>query len=364
MNDSKGKIGFLQLLMIMMLFNGLLSHVIVNPMLLDSAGRDAWISVLMTAALYVPWCAVLVYIMNKSGRQKLQPWLARQTSPLVSWLLLAPVVLQLYFIGGMTIVHTAIWTISNYLPATPQLVLIVALVFVCHYSASHGIRTIAIGAGLLLPAVVCLGYFVSIANTPEKDWPLLKPFLENGLKPAFNGMIFAGGAFVEIALLLLFQHRLKTKVKAWQLMSLALILVYITLGPIVGAITEFGPKEAAKQMVSPYEQWRLVKLGNYVEHVDFLSVFQWLAGATVRISLSQYLLADMMPFRKPKSRKRFILYISLSYVAMAIVVSRITTFYLGLFEIYIQITLVVTLALTTVWAIVARFAKPAKEEPI
>lgn len=364
MNHSKGKIGFLQVFMLMMLFNGLLSHVILNPMLLDAAGRDAWIAVLLAAALYLPWCVLLVYIMRKADGQKLQPWLAQRTSPFISWLLMVPVILQLYAIGVMTILQTTIWTVTNYLPATPQFVLTIAILFVCHYSAVHGIRTIAIGSGILLPIVVCLGYFVSIANTSEKDWHLLMPLFENGWPPVLDGMLFAGGAFVELSLLLLLQHRMKKKVRVWQAMLLALVLVYITLGPIVGAITEFGPKEAAKQMVSPYEQWRLVKLGNYIEHVDFLSVFQWLAGATVRISLSLYLLADLFPFRKPKPRNRLITVITVSFIALTILISRYNTFYLGMFEKYISLVLIVTLALTFIWFVIALFSKPAKEGTI
>ncbi|TMV45521.1 spore gernimation protein [Paenibacillus mesophilus] len=356
-----GKITFIQAFMVMMLFNGLTSHVIVNPMLLDASGRDAWITVLLTGALYVPWCAVLVYIMNKSRGQKLQTWLTRQTNAFVAWLLLIPVCIQLYLIGIMTILHTTIWTVSNYLPATPQYVLIIALVVVCHICAKYGLGTIAVGAGILLPVVVCLGYFVSIANHTEKDYNLLRPILENGWSPVIDGSVYAGGAFVELFLLLLLQHRLKKKARAWQVMLLGLVLVYITLGPIVGAITEFGPKEAAKQMVSPYEQWRLVKLGNYIEHVDFLSVFQWLAGASVRISLAQFLLADILPFRTPKSRGRFITIITLSFLAMAVLISQYNTFYLQMFQYYFPISLIITLIITTTWAVLAWFAKPAKE---
>lgn len=361
MANSKAGISFLQLFMLMMLFNGLISHVIVNPVLLDAAGRDAWISVLLTAVLYLPWCALVVYIMRKSNGQKLQPWLAQQTTPLLSWLMLAPIGLQLYLIGIMTLLHTTIWTVANYLPATPQYVLIIVTIVISHYTAIHGIRTIAIGSGILLPLVVCLGYFVSIANTSDKDWFMLKPFLEQGWKPVFNGMLFAGAAFCEITLVLLLQHQLKTKVKVWQMTLLGLVLVYITLGPIVGAITEFGPKEAAKQMVSPYEQWRLVKIGSYIEHVDFLSVFQWLSGAMVRISLAQFLLADLLPFRKTQSRNRFTLIITLSYIVLAIVMSRYHSFYLEMFEKYLIISLFAILTLTSIWIVIAWFAKPFKE---
>lgn len=361
MDGTKDKIGIVSIIMVMMLFNGLLSHVIVNPLVLDASGRDAWISVLMTAVLYIPWCALLVYIMKKSGQQKLRTWLSNQTNPIITWLILAPICVELFMIGVMTIIQTEIWTVTNYLPATPQYIMIIVLVLVCYYSAYNGIHTIAIGAGILLPLVVLFGYFVSFANMTEKDYTLLKPFLEHGWKPAMDGMVYVGGALVEIMLMLMLQHRLKSKMQFWQMMLLGTILVYITLGPLVGAITEFGPKEAAKQMVSPYEQWRLVRIGNYIEHVDFLSVFQWLAGATVRISLAQFLLADIISFKKAKTRGWFILIITLSFLVFSIIITNQTSFYLLMYKIYFPISLIFTMIITIVLAFIAWRAKPAKE---
>lgn len=364
MDNTAGKIGFVQIAMVMMLFNGLASHVIINPLLLDASGRDAWIAVLLTAVLFIPWCALPVYIMKKSGRKPLPAWLAERTNRFVSWMLLVPVLIQLYLIGSMTVAQTAIWTITNYLPSAPQTIIAACLVLACHYSARGGLNTIAVGSGVLLPVVVCLGLFVATANVTEKNLALLKPLLENGWKPVASGMVYAGGAFVEVMLIVLLQHRLKKEVRTWQMMLLGVLLVWITLGPIVGAISEFGPREAAKQMVSPYEQWRLVKLGNYFEHVDFLSVFQWLAGASVRISLAQFLFVELLPVRSPQTRNRILLGVSLSFIAVSLATGTYQVYFVRAFEQYFRISLVVTLIVTTVWAAIAFFAKPAnaKEE--
>ncbi|GGF98999.1 endospore germination permease [Paenibacillus aceti] len=362
MNKSSGKINVIQIFMIIMLFNGLLSHVIVNPILLDASHRDAWISVLLTAVLFIPWSVLIVYIMKKSDRQPLQQWLAQQTSPLLSWIMLIPVVILLFIIGNMTITQTTVWTVSNYLPATPQNLIIFALLLVCHYSAMHGMTAIAIGSGILLPAVLTLGYFVSISNMPEKDWLLLLPILEHGMGPVVNGMVYVGGAFAELFLILLFQHHLKKTMRPWHIILLSLLLVYISLGPLIGAITEFGPEESAKQMVSPYEQWRLVKLGNYVEHVDFLSVFQWLAGATIRISLAQFMIAELFAYQNPRLRKWIIRLISTIYLILAIALKQYNTFYLGLFKLVLVATLILSVVLTTCWALIAWFSKPAAKE--
>ncbi|OCT14312.1 spore gernimation protein [Paenibacillus pectinilyticus] len=361
MDQSKGKIGLVSIIMVMMLFNGMVSHVIANPLILDASGRDSWITVILTAVVYLPWCALIVYIMKKSGQQQLQTWLSNQTKPWIAWLILAPICLELFFIGGMTVIQTEIWTITNYLPATPPYVLIIALLFVCYYSAKHGIQTIAICAGILLPTVVMLGFFVSIANTSEKDWRLLQPFLEHGWKPAMNGMIYCGGALVEIIMMLILQHRLKSQMRVWQMILLGAILAFITLGPLIGAITEFGPQEAAKQMVSPYEQWRLVKIGSYMEHLDFLSVYQWLAGATVRISLAQFMLADLFSFKNASKRSRFILLISLCYLAFSLIVTKFTTFYLWMYKIYFPVFLTTSMIITIVLTVLAWMSKAEKE---
>ncbi|MDF2651205.1 MAG: spore gernimation protein, partial [Paenibacillus sp.] len=202
MNSSSGKINFIQVCMILMLMNGLMNHVIVNPMLLDAAGRDAWISVLFAGVLFVPWSILLVTFMRRAGYQKLQPWLAQSTNAFFSWLLVIPMGILMYLIGVMTVVHTSIWTITNYLPSTPKLAVVIPLTLICFVFAKSGLRVIAIGSGLLLPLVVVLGYFVSLSNTPNKDFMLLKPIFENGLQPAVNGMIYAGGGFIELIVIL------------------------------------------------------------------------------------------------------------------------------------------------------------------
>ncbi|TBL70504.1 endospore germination permease [Paenibacillus thalictri] len=361
MIHSNEKISFLQACMIFALMNGLTSHVVINAVLLDASGRDAWITVLATGVIYIPWCVLLVYIMRKMNYQRLQFWMAEHSSPLVSWLLIAPLCLQLYSIGGLTVIHTTVWTITNYLPATPKLALILPIVLFCWYCASAGIRTIAVSAGMLLPLVIMLGIFVSVANASEKDFYLLKPFLEDGWKPVMNGMIFAGGSLLELSLILVMQHRIKSEVKVWQIVLFGLFIVGITLGPILGGITEFGPKEAAKQMTSPYEQWRLVKIGDYVEHVDFFSVYQWLAGATIRISAAIFLMADILPFRTDKWRKRFMFLVMLSYIVLPMLPISQNAYYLWMYHVHIPVFLAVSLALTVIWTVMSLYTKPVKE---
>ncbi|SFE27128.1 spore germination protein (amino acid permease) [Paenibacillus algorifonticola] len=353
------KVSFLQICMILMMTVGLMNHVIVNPLILDASGRDAWISVLLAGILFLPWCFLLVLFMKKSGQQKLHPWLASKTNPFIAWLMIIPICLQLLFIGGFTLIDTVRWATTNYMPGTPRSALIITLCLVCCYFAISGIRMIAIAAGIMLPIVIVLGYFVAIANTPEKDYRLLQPVLENGWQPAIHGMIYVGGGFVEIIMVLAIQHRIKSRVKAWQLLILAVLLIYITLGPIIGGITEFGHIEAAKQMESPFEQWRLVKFGN-IEHVDFLSEFQWLSGAVIRTSFAMFLLGELIPFRKKKATRQLIQLLTLGYILLGFIPINGYSSYLWLYHYYFPVTLATVLVLSALFIAIALLKRQRK----
>src|SRR5699024_2256361 len=121
-----------------------------------------------------------------------------------------------------------------------------------------------------------------------KDFSLMLPMLEHGYDPVFRSIIYQGSGMVEIFLFLMLQHKFQSEFKYRHFLVTALILTYLTLGPLVGAIEEFGPKQAAMQRYPAYEEWGLARLGAYIEHVDYLSIYQWLTGAFIRITLFLY----------------------------------------------------------------------------
>lgn len=364
MTKPASTINFLQAAIILMLMNGLANHVIVNPMILDASGRDAWLSVLAAGALFLVWTTMLLWLMRRSGQRPLKDWLASRTHPFVSWLLVLPLCAQLYLIGGMTTIHTSTWTLTNYLPTSPRTLLVVSLAVVCALPAIWGLRSIAILSAFLLPVVIALGYFVSFSNMKHKDFTLLVPVAEHGIQPIWSGVVYASGGFVELIALVAMQHRLNVKVKLWKMLAYACVSVYVMLGPVIGAITEFGPTEAMLQMESPYEQWRLVKIGDYIEHIDFFSIFQWLSGASIRISLSVYLLLELLGIRNARAKTGAAVGAIASYVAVGMLPINEYDFYLWMYRYYFPISLFVMLAVSAAWMLVALFGKPERKAGI
>lgn len=357
------KISIMELCILFILTNGLVSHVIINPLILGASGRDAWLVPIGSFVGLIGWSSILYFIIKRSGQEKLQPWLAKKTGKILSWLLILPIYAQVFIVGASTTLHTSSWTAVNYLPATPQFAVVLILLAICCYCAIAGLRAIAIGAGALLPFVVMLGYFVAIANSPHKEFRFLTPILEHGWGAFWEGMVFAGGCYVELVLLIVLQHHLKARVKLWHLIVLAAILTHIMAGPIIGAITEFGPHEAAKQVESPFEQWRLVKIGDYIEHVDFFSVFQWMAGASVRIALTLYLLADLLPIRRKRTRTKIIVVMSFVFLAISMLPISRETFHV-LIKYYYQSSLYVIGIVALIWLGISFIGKSAKERSL
>lgn len=294
-NKTGFAIGTIPSFSIIALAVGLMNHVMVIPSLLQEAKRDAWLSVLAMILPYIIWTLILYYIMKKTKQQPIVTWLLGNYGTVISVAFRFFFIAYLFLIIVLTVKETTTWTHASYLPKTPQLVLSVSLILLCCYAVHFGLRTIAITAGILLPFVVVFGDFVMSSNLPKKNYALLTPIMEHGVEPVLKGCMYVGGGLAEFIIILLFHHRMKSNVRPWSLCLLAIFLIILVLGPVTGAIAEFGPFEASKLRYPAYEEWRLVQVGKYIRHVDFLSIYQWLSGAFVRVSISLLLLIDLLP---------------------------------------------------------------------
>lgn len=299
-SNSNDKINvFLGLFMIISAA-GIVSHVIVIPAILDKAGRDAWISVLLIAILFMGWIFIVYCIQRKTKQQHLFLWIKEKGNKLVAYFFGALGALFLLAASTVSFIDTVSWATTTYLPRTPPLVLSFSLAVICLLPALNGIRSISVINGILLPAVIIFGFMVAIGNIPHKDYSLLLPLLENGWFPALKGILAAGAGIFELFLVLLFQHKIEGKFKLRYLFVTGIVLIILTLGPLMGSIAIFGPEEASKQRFPAYEQWAMLSLGRYLEHLDFISIYQWMVGIFIRISLSIYLIPEVFNFEGKK----------------------------------------------------------------
>ncbi|WP_126425421.1 GerAB/ArcD/ProY family transporter [Brevibacillus marinus] len=348
-------IGMLQASMLIITAIGILDHVIIIPLLLEAAGRDSWFAVLLAGILLHVWIPLIFFIMKRSGQQQLFSWLKERIGAPLACCIIALIVTDLFLMVTTTMRDVSYWTNITYLPTIPNVILVLCYTLISFYAAHSGLRSIAIVNGLLLPIVVILGFFVMTSNFPHKDYSLLFPLFEHGYKPIFLGMLYAGSGFSGIFYLVYMQHRLQTKVKLFPLMLTGFILVELTLSPLTGAIAAFGPDEASRMRFPSYEQWRLITFGHFVEHVDFFSIYQWLVGAFIRLSLGIFLIPELLNL-KGKQRTRLMVGICVLMVAATQLPLSDLTF-LSFLSVYQPASLFVVLLVSVVLAAVAGIQK-------
>lgn len=298
--DKSNKISVFQMTLLLISAVGLKNHVIVIPMLLKTGGRDAWIGVLLVALLTLIWSFLLLYIYKTIKGQHINNWLENNIGKKFSILFRCVVGVYIVIIVCVTLRETITWTNVSYLWRTPPLAITLLFIIPCVLAAMTSLRALAIANFFLLALVVFLGHFVAIANIQYKDYSLLLPMFENGFAPIFHSLIYQASGMVELIFIIFLQHQFHTKLKYRHFVINTIILTWLTLGPLTGAIVEFGPGEASMQRYPAYEEWALVRVGKYIEHVDYLSIYQWLTGAFIRITLMLYILRLLLNKKSTK----------------------------------------------------------------
>lgn len=291
--NGVGSISILHVVFLAMTVIGLKNHVTIMPPLLEIAERDSWLSVLFTTIFMFPWLFLLVYIHRKSNQEALKDWLPQKIGNVGAKIVIYTIAIALIIIAAFTMIETLQWINTTFLPKTPKLILLGIYIALCILLVTTSLQTIVIVNVFVLLAVVVFGFFVAFTNLQVKDYDLLRPFLENGFQPVINGLVYPASGFSELILFLLIQHQIKDRLRWYHFAIMLLILTGLTLGPLVGAITEFGPAEASKQRYPAYEEWGLVTIGRYVEHLDFLSIYQWLTGTFIRVGFILYVVSDL-----------------------------------------------------------------------
>ncbi|MGE7764145.1 GerAB/ArcD/ProY family transporter [Peribacillus sp. NPDC096540] len=299
---KNGKISTVQLSLIVMTAIGLKNHVTILPHLLQAAKRDAWISVLLAFGLILIWCFLLFYIHKATGQTNIFVWVEKNIGKVTGRIL--SITMSLFFtsLAAVSLKEMVVWTKLSYLPITPPIFEIILFTGLCYFLASTNIQTIAIVNTFVLTAVILFGFFVAITNIQFKNYSLLQPILEHGWSPVFAGIIYPLSGLIELIVFLCLQEKVHGKLKLKVFVINTFILTWLILGPLIGSITEFGPIEASRQKYPAFEQWGLVTLGRFIEHLDFLSIYQWLTGAFIRVSFFLFLSLEVLSIKKKRNK--------------------------------------------------------------
>ncbi len=303
-----------QMFAILALAIGIKNHVIIVPLILNAAMRDAWISAILAIPLVLLWAAAVHKLMKLLNKESLYGWFSSRYNKLVACFVIMPLVLMLVMSLYITVRDSCTWTKVTYLPKTPFFVTVTLFVLASMAGAMKGLRTIAIASGLLLPGVILFGLFVMSVNFQFKDYSYLLPILTKGFNPVVRGTLYVLSGAVEMIIVLAFVPYIKGHMKLWSLCLGVIAITGLVFGPLIASIAIFGPYEASDQRYPAFEQWRMVLIGKFISHLDFLSIYQWLSGALIRISLAMFLVVDLLGLSSHKLKNVWLFALSAALI--------------------------------------------------
>lgn len=301
-NMRHDSISMLHVIFLAMTVIGLKNHVTILPPLLEHAGRDGWISVLLASVSILPWAFILLYIHKQTNKKNIKDVLEERIGKIATKIFNVTFSAFLIVLAAFTMKEAIQWINATFLLETPAILLLVIYTLLCVFLATSDLQTIVITNFFVLFGVVAFGFFVAFTNIKVKDYNLLRPFLEHGFEPVIDGMIYPAAGIIELALVILIQHQIKGRIRFFHYAIIIGILTVLTLGPLTGAITEFGPREAAMQRFPAYEEWGLVAIGRFIEHLDFLSIYQWLTGAFIRVGVLLYVVVNLLNLKGKRKK--------------------------------------------------------------
>jgi spore germination protein (amino acid permease) len=306
--NNANKISIFQIILLIIMAVGLKNHVFAIPPLIQTAKKDSWMSVLLALIISLIWVWIILAIHKKTDRENVFKWLMERGNKWIVFSLIIMLLVCLTFMSVATLKETVTWVNISMLPQTPKVVTALTLGIVCLALANTNLKAICIINQFLLFFVVILGFFVATVNLQYKDYSLLLPVFEHGFEPIVKGMIFPLSGFAELFLILLIQDKIKEKFRYRHFLVTLILLTILTIGPLIGAIIEFSQGEAEKLRFPAYEEWELVSIGHFIEHIFFFVIYQWLTGVFIRLGVFLYFIRELLSLLNKKYAK-YMLYL-------------------------------------------------------
>ncbi len=278
-----------QLFIILFIIRSILAISTLPSLTSADALQDAWISQLL---IYLPVAFFLVWPLAALGtrfpRQSfvqysitiMGPWLGRAVAAIYLWIFLFYAALEVRIYGAVII--------TGFLPETPLLFIVSAMVFTSAVAAYLGIEVIGRMADILFPFFIITVLLTLFLPLPLADPGNLQPVLARGWGPVMRGALTPIGSVIEFGLLAFLTPSLVRPRRSLPWIFGALVASTLLSAASVAVVVMIkGPLEGARAAYPLLAMVRAVRISHFLERAESLSIFAW--GLAVFISLSAYI---------------------------------------------------------------------------
>ncbi|MFF0915326.1 endospore germination permease [Brevibacillus sp. NPDC003359] len=298
----------------------IMGHVFLIEPLIHTAGKDGWISALIS----IP-CGILFVLLLSILRSKLQ-----NTSLLTGTeekagrapAVILCVILLAYFLyaSATTMRGLEEFVKITFLPETPLWAIGTSFILLIWFSLQRNIESIARMAVIFFLMTMITGPLVGLTLMQEKDYARILPILDNGWGPALEGSLFYVALWGELILVLLLQTKWVGVRHDFNGFSfLVLFNVFLGASMLMSAIAVFGLPLSEKLDWPVQNTVRQIKMG-FISRGDIYGIYTMTAGCFIRVAVFLYAICECLAFLLSTTYKKLSLPVCLVTLLLSLLV--------------------------------------------
>jgi spore germination protein KB len=260
-------------------------HLLFIPVILNQAGRDGWLSLILSIVpvLFIGFVVASLAelyprkTLTECAQLILGKWAGKGISILFIFFFFHETSLALRGFGEFF--TTAIT------PNTPILVYLSALAILAAYNVRCGLEVMVRTNQFFLTILIFIGLSAVLLTLKNKDYANLLPILEFGPKPMLKGMltiVSLFSTFFVLGMVFPFVHN-TNHLKRSSLITM-MILIFMFVGPITGPIAVFGIEHVIGFDFPTFQMLRDIQVGD-LQRLDIIGIFLFSFGSYAKISL-------------------------------------------------------------------------------
>ncbi|MFL0504342.1 endospore germination permease [Ureibacillus sp. 179-F W5.1 NHS] len=263
-------------------------HLLFIPVIIDHAGRDSWISLLLAIfpAILIGFTVALL-----SQRYPGRSMVEYCQLILGKWLgSLVVIIFLVYFLHeiSLSIRGFGEFYTSAVTPRTPIAVFFIAILILAAYAVHCGLEVISKTNQAILVILIPIVIFATILTQKDKDYLNFLPILENSIGPALDGTLALTSLYSSIFVLsMIFPYVNNTKrLKRYSIVTM-IILVIMFIGPITGVVAIYGEERAKGLYFPTFLTLRDIEIGA-LQRLDILGILLWSLASFAKVALFLY----------------------------------------------------------------------------
>lgn len=280
----------------------IMGHVIILPLVYDVAGRDSWISALLSFPIGLGLIFVIYRLRLKYPNHDFPEIAEHILGSFLGNILVMVVVIYFLFLSAFSAAALADMIHIAFLPETPIWALVIWFSLFCLYAASKGAKIIAMTAMFIGFFAVITGHSISFIDFSQKDAHNLLPLFEFGFAPILWGTVVLISVWIELLFLLFLQLknvRQERFLRFWMVGGLGICFTMIST--MTGTVMIFGMGQTDNFNYPALETVRIITLG-FIDRFDIYGLILMSFGCYIRTSLFFRLCYEQITSNKVKRR--------------------------------------------------------------